>query len=274
MRSLRDEMAKAVVTWQHLTEAPVETADLAEEFHEASKFFAATIGRQVHGQRLAQDPGLSEGVAHQARVREHLPAIALPPVEAADVPSGLLRPPSCRKFSSRPIDLKDLSRLLWLSYGRYPSTPAAARRRPVASGGGLYPLELYVIADIGTGRRGLYHYDVPRHGLSVLRDEVDPSVLARLGVESEQVVQAPVVILVTGLFQRSRFKYGLRGYRFSLMEAGALIQQIQLAAPAYGWGSVPIAGMYDDVVEELCGIDGVDEAFINAVLLGHPAGAA
>lgn len=269
-RKRSQDLANIVRTWQHLAEAAPGEADLAEEFHEASKFVAASFGRQVRGQRLARDPVLTANAAEGARRLEHLPAVALAPVETSAVAREIVREPSCRAFANDGVALAELGNLLWYSYGMHgTAAPGEKRRRPIASAGGLYPLEVYVIADLGIGHKGLYHYDVPRHALSQVRDEIATADLEGLGYQQDLLTSAPIIILINGLFYRTRFKYGLRGYRFSLIEAGALIHQIQLTAQALGLTSLPMAGLYDAAVEELCFIDGVDEAFINAILVGH-----
>ncbi len=75
-------------------------------------------------------------------------------------------------------------------------------------------------------------------------------------------------IVVTGVFWRSRFKYGLRGYRFVLLEAGHVGQNVVLAAAALGLPALPLGGFYDRPVESLVGVDGLDEAVVYVVLLG------
>jgi SagB-type dehydrogenase family enzyme len=73
------------------------------------------------------------------------------------------------------------------------------------------------------------------------------------------------------MFWRSRFKYGLRGYRFTLLEAGHLVQNVLLSCTALGLAAVPIGGFYDRPVDELLGVDGVNESVVYAVSLGRPS---
>lgn len=262
--------------WDFLSEDELAGWDLAEEFHEASKFYRSTIGRMIRWDALQTDARLQQSAARGARELPHLPLTHLPEVDHSaehDAMRQLIRRPSCQQFRRQRLSDSVLGSVLWLSYGTYPgeSLPNGGRRRPVASGGGLYPLEIYIIADVqDRGQKGLYHYNVHRHGLEELRASVSTSDLQRLGRQGELLVEAPAVVLITSLFWRSRFKYGLRGYRFAVLEAGALIQQLSLVAQSLGLGVLPFAGLYDDVVEELCEINGVDESFLNAVILGYP----
>ncbi|MDT0266508.1 SagB/ThcOx family dehydrogenase [Streptomyces sp. DSM 44915] len=262
--------------WEFLTDDEPPEGDLAEDYHEASKFYRGTMGRAVTRQRLESDEVLRRSSAIGARELPHLPRLPLAPVDPEheqQAAPALIRRPSCRDFAPQPLPVEQLGRALWLSYGAYqdriPDSPA--HRRPVASGGGLYPLELYLVADVtGSGRKGLYHYYVHDHVLEEVRAEVTTEELRELGAQPDLVAAAPAIVLINGLFWRNRFKYRLRGYRFALLEAGAVIQQLTLVAQSFGWGVVPFAGLYDDVVERLCEIDGVDESFLNAVFLGLP----
>lgn len=264
-----------VQSWHRLRDESMFASDLAEEFHEASKFYELTVARQVHTERVFRDDELVASAATTAREKRHLPRRALPTETTAAQPEALVRPPSASSFRTTPVSVELLGRLLWLCYGEYEDClpmglgTHRAHRRPVASGGALYPLELYVLADLeSVGTSTVYHYNPRRHGLEQVRSGLGPADLGRLA-NDPLVHQSPIVVLIAGLFHRSRFKYGSRGYRFTLIEAGAVVQQMQLAAKYLGLGSRPHAGVFDDAVEDLCDIDGVDESLINAVLIGY-----
>lgn len=260
---------RAVATWSRLSAEPIEGSDLAEEYHEASKFYRPTIRRQVRIDRLLADADLATSAGMGARDLPHLPRLPLPAADPRRLPVPLARRPSHRAFDPGPLPVEVIGDLLAFSYGEQVGSGEVARR-PVASAGGLYPLELYLLAEVtDEGRKGVYHYDVAGHRLEEVRSGVSAELLDRLAADVA-VTEVPLVIVVTALFARSRFKYGLRGYRFCLIEAGALIQQVQLVAQAMNLVSVPYAGFFDDAVEELCEIDGVDESFVNAILIGGP----
>jgi SagB-type dehydrogenase family enzyme len=76
---------------------------------------------------------------------------------------------------------------------------------------------------------------------------------------------------MTAMFWRSRFKYGARAYRFALMEAGHVGQNLLLAAAALGLGAVPLGGFYDREVDAFLGVDGIYEASLYLVPVGYPA---
>ena len=69
-------------------------------------------------------------------------------------------------------------------------------------------------------------------------------------------------------FHRCRVKYGERGYRFCLLEAGHIAQNLLLAASAEGLAALPIGGFIDDELNEMAGLDGVEAAVLYLVLVG------
>ncbi len=76
-------------------------------------------------------------------------------------------------------------------------------------------------------------------------------------------------VAVTAVFWRSRFKYGQRGYRFALLEAGHAVQNLLLVATGLGLTALPLGGYYDGAVDHLLGVDGVDESTVYLVAIGR-----
>jgi SagB-type dehydrogenase family enzyme len=74
---------------------------------------------------------------------------------------------------------------------------------------------------------------------------------------------------VAAVFGRTRFKYGLRGYRFALLEAGHVAQNVVLTATALGLAAVPLGGFYDRPTDEFLGLDGVNESTLYTIALGR-----
>ena len=63
----------------------------------------------------------------------------------------------------------------------------------------------------------------------------------------------------------------MRGYRFALLEAGHVVQNLLLTATALGLGAVPLGGYYDRLTDEFLGLDGVNESTLYTVAVGRPA---
>ena len=181
------------------------------------------------------------------------------------------RPAAPAVVRARPLALDKLATLLHAAYG-----VTAGRRNPpgaaaVPSGGALYPLELYVVSRRVEGLDlALYHYDPLRHGLEHLRP-LRASTGTELSPYAEPLAESAAVVAMTAMFWRSRFKYGARAYRFALMEAGHVAQNLLLAAAALGLDAVPLGGFYDREVDAFLGVDGIYEASLYLVPLGYAA---
>jgi SagB-type dehydrogenase family enzyme len=142
-------------------------------------------------------------------------------------------------------------------------------RRHVPSAGALYPLELYVLAArVRELPDGVHHFDPYANRLERLRSL--PPELGSCLVDSSLADRAAALVVVTGVFWRTRVKYGPRGYRFVLLEAGHAVQNALLVASALGIAALPVGGYYDARVESLLGIDGVDESALYVLALGRP----
>jgi SagB-type dehydrogenase family enzyme len=243
--------------------------DPAETFHEASRLAPATIGAQLAGSaRLGSDPLLLATARRASRRHTHRPAVVLgrqrlPRVRLA---AALGRRRSSISGSGS-LRLRDVSTLLAAGYGSY-ATPLG-RRRPVPSAGALYPLELYLVAlDVDGLAAGVHHYDPYRHLLEHL-DARDVSVdMAAAVYEPAPACRAAAALVTTGVFPRAQFKYGQRGYRFVLLEAGHVAQNVLLAAAALRLQALPYGGFYDRRIDELVGADGVDECSVHMIFLG------
>jgi SagB-type dehydrogenase family enzyme len=207
--------------------------------------------------------------------RPRYPLEAAPWPEIAAPLGGLLeRRRSRRKLAARPLDRREIATLLVRAAGVNGELATESGNRPLRaypSGGGLYPLEIYllVLADGGLPP-GLYHYDVYGPALSLLA-EGSYRDRALVGfMEDPMLRQAPAVLLVTALFLRSRFKYGERSYRFVMLEAGHLMQNLILTGQALGLSVVPIGGFLDRYFERMLDLDGFEESVIYSAILGRP----
>jgi SagB-type dehydrogenase family enzyme len=246
--------------------------DPAEVFHEASKVHPSTAGRDPRGVVLLEtNEQMRRSIGRSVRRWSQVPAVPLPEPAFPSLALGdaLRARASGREFADTPLALQELASLVWAGYG-VSRTGAELALRTVPSGGALYPLELYVLALRVDGLEpGVYHYDPLSHVLESLSGEVAAATIEALTAYPELVAPAGAAIFVTALFWRTRFKYGLRGYRFALLEAGHAGQNVLLAAAALDAAAVPVGGVFDRRVEELLEVDGVDESLVYAISVGR-----
>jgi SagB-type dehydrogenase family enzyme len=195
---------------------------------------------------------------------KELPTKSLPIVEV------LKKRRSVRSFSPKPLSMADLSFLLWASTG-------VQRReqgydfRTVPSAGALYPIETYLVSNNVEGlEKALYHYNIEAHALEVLKLEDVAENLAYAALNQKMLTKAPVVLVWTAIFERSKWKYAQRAYRYVYLDAGHIAQNLALSATSIGLGSCQIGAFFDDEINQILGIDGTDESVIYLSVVGHP----
>lgn len=252
--------------------------DPAELYHEASKLSPATAARALAGvARLAASPGLRRAVACASARHLELPRVRLPAPAPLPTPldEAIARRRSARSFSGEPVAAAMLASLLEAAYG---VTGALADPqgwvqplRAAPSGGALYPLDVYVAAERIDGvPSALYRFDPLEPALERLGDAVG---VAEATASPDLAAGAAAIVALAASFWRSRFKYGLRGYRFTLLEAGHVAQNLLLAAASLELAAVPLGGFLDDRLDEALGLDGVDRSSLYVVCVGAPGGA-
>jgi SagB-type dehydrogenase family enzyme len=239
--------------------------DPAEAFHESSRLYPDVApGRLAALIELTRNSELQQTVARSSRTHPQRDGIDLPNARLGRVrlADALAQRRSLAPTEPTTLPLDRLGTVVAAAYR------AVDGRRPVPSGGALYPLDLYAVAlRVDSVDAATYHYDPFRHRLERLGSVAAADVGAAL-VDPALAENATVLLVVTAMFWRSRFKYGLRGYRFTLLEAGHLIQNALLAAAALRVPALPLGGFYDRRVDDLVGADGLDEATVYALLLG------
>lgn len=246
-----------------------------ELYHENSKISRAEphvyFGRHPDDRTIVtMMRGLREVKPYTDREKIALPA-RLPPSNVS-LDEALLGRESARGFGSVPVQLAELAAVLQYAQSITRDNVDTDFPRPfrvTPSGGALYPLELYVWARRVDGLpAGLYHYDARDHNLDVL-GAVD---LEHAFVQQDLVKAAAAAILVSAIFFRSVFKYGERGYRFVLLEAGHVVQNALLAARGHDLAAVPVGGYVDREVDRAMGLDGLHESVVYCMLLGPREG--
>jgi SagB-type dehydrogenase family enzyme len=166
---------------------------------------------------------------------------------------------SRRDFSGRPLDLERVGRLLNSSFGVVADrevfgveTSAVTGYRASPSAGGLYPLELYVTTrDVDGLDDGVYHYDAWSHQLELRQRGSIHERFAEICFGQGFLAAANLLITIAAIVERTRHKYGPRGYRYVCFEAGHVVQNVCLVAAASDLGAVALGGFYDREMNEL-----------------------
>ncbi|MGA7624695.1 MAG: SagB family peptide dehydrogenase [Candidatus Acidiferrales bacterium] len=188
----------------------------------------------------------------------------------------LLRRRTWRRFSRRPLEVKQLSTLLGLSFGVQWWVDlrgigrVALKTSP--SGGARHPIEAYVLALQVRGLpRGLYHYNAGAHRLEMLRRGAQRAQVTSYLNGQSWFSAAAAVVLMTGVFARTQWKYpSSRAYRVVLADAGHLCQTFCLVATWLGLAPFSTMAMADTRIERALEIDGITESVLYASGVGLP----
>lgn len=165
-------------------------------------------------------------------------------------------------YPPKAVNPQLLATLLQQSYGLTARTRHPGQEfyyRSVASAGALYPTELYLAASSVSGlEAGLYHYEIAHNRLIPLRGN-NPAHWVSQATNVAPEKRLAATFLITGILFRSAWKYRARAYRYILLDAGHLMENLVLASKSL---SLPFSFGFnfdDRLLEKIIGIDGRKE---------------
>ncbi len=180
----------------------------------------------------------------------------------------LARRRSERDYTTDPLSIEELSRLMWAAQG-VTARAGIHLLRTAPSAGALYPFETYLYIDrVEKVTQGLYHFNVADFSLEYLQDGSFNQELTTACLGQPVVRRAAVVFIWTAMMLRCMVKYRDRAMRYIPMDLGHVCQNVQLASTAMGLGSCPIGAFYDDDINELIEVDGEEETVLYLITVG------
>ena len=200
--------------------------------------------------------------------------IELPAFEAVQpisLDKTLRQRKSVRDYQDRSISKGQLAYLLWASTG-IQRVEDGYEFRTAPSAGALYPIETYVLVNkVEALEPGVYHYAIRLHQLELLKQHDLRRQIASAALGQTMCATAAAVFIWTVIFERCKWKYGQRAYRYIYLDAGHIAENLALAAVSLNLGSCEIGALYDDHVNAIIGIDGIEESTICMAAIGAPA---
>ncbi len=241
-------------------------SSLAAQYHDATKYAPETIGNH---------PGIDWAAQPEPfKTYDTATPVELAPLLPFD-PNPFTGAPCRDETLANSLDLRGLSHWLFATYGItgvIPQQPRPTYLRASPSAGGLYPAEIYVVVrDLDGCEPGLYGYDPRAHRLAPLWSDVGAATqLAAAAYGNAAVAAAPVAVIVTGVFERSRWRYGERAYRRILLDSGHLLGNAGLVAPAFNLRVHITAAFCDAQVNTLLRVDDQQEGALAIIALNRP----
>lgn len=243
------------------------TANIGKEFMRLTRY--AEMEPSQESQGVVPQPPLELPFDPAARLVE-LPSPGDVVAPALDLRQAIEQRRSLRKYAPQPLELAELSFLLWCTQGVKKVTPRPATFRTVPSAGARHALETYLLVNrVNAVEPGLYRYAALEHAL--LPVDLSPDIAARVTRACQDQImlaQSAVSFIWVAVLERMYWRYGERGYRYLHLDAGHVCQNLYLAAEAIGCGAVAIAAYEDDALNQALGLDGENLFALYAASLG------
>lgn len=175
-----------------------------------------------------------------------------------------------RKYTKEKLTLEELAYLLWGTQGIKEITPSSLTKRTVPSAGSRHPFETYLLVNMVDGLEpGLYRYLPASHQLAKLNAEVDiRDRLTAACLKQSHVYNSAVTFFWAAQTMRTIWRYSERGYRYILLDAGHVCQNLYLMAETIGCGVCGIAAYDDDLVNTALELDGIENFTAYIATLG------
>jgi SagB-type dehydrogenase family enzyme len=151
-----------------------------------------------------------------------------------------------RAFTSQILDLNQLSQLLWAAHG---ITENRGFKRAAPSAGALYPMDNYVVVgqnSVAQIEAGVYHYEPEGHHMTLVVKSDLREAVARASLTQMWMAKAPLNFIITAEYKRVSVKYGERGVRYAMIEAGHMGQNLFLQAEALGLKAGIVGAFHDE----------------------------
>jgi SagB-type dehydrogenase family enzyme len=159
--------------------------------------------------------------------------------------------------------LAEISRLLFFTYGVTAVLETPLGRRPLRaapSAGALYPAEVYVATRGVDGLPdGVHDYQVRDHSLVTLWDGDFWAEFTRFAYGHEAIEKSRLLVIFSGVFERSAWRYEERAYRRILLDTGHALGNLECYAPVEKLLVYPISGFCDEALNSLLFFDAEEE---------------
>lgn len=173
---------------------------------------------------------------------------------------------SVRVFSGKRLSSKQLGLIMSSFYAH-----RGLEHRGYPSAGATYTTEIFIVPfNIADTVQHILYYDAEQHGI------VDTNIDAPSWAEAKPTLNVEVegepgaLLLFVGMSGRATAKYGERGGRFMLLEAGAAIQQLALQiADDSKLKGLALGGVLDETWRETLRLKTTDAKLLLGYLVGR-----
>ncbi|MCJ7623420.1 MAG: SagB/ThcOx family dehydrogenase [Anaerolineaceae bacterium] len=177
---------------------------------------------------------------------------------------------SWRKYADDPLNIEELSFLLWATQGVQEMIRSGKfSRRTVPSGGCRHPFETYLLINRVTGLEpGIYRYLPLDHKLLYLYNEDGLIEKVNDSFMGQYIKGCAVAFMWTTIPYRTEWRYTFLSPKIIAQDSGHLCQNLYLACAAIGAGTCAIGAYDQDKMDAVLRVDGVDEFAVYGAPVG------
>ncbi|MEI8131640.1 MAG: SagB/ThcOx family dehydrogenase [Leptolinea sp.] len=240
--------------------------NIGKEFFEKTKY--------AHLSEPAQKKGFPQPALEQPIPGDIIP-IKLPDpasikIPAMDVRQAMEQRATLRRYSQIELSLEELSYLLWITQGVKSITDRPATARTVPSAGSRHAFETTILINrVGKLNPGLYRYSALKHLIYAVDLEVGINEkLTTACTNQSHIRTSAATFFWSAEMNRMTWRYSERSYRYVLLDAGHVCQNLYLAAESIQCGVCAIAAYDDDLLNTALGVDGDSVITVYAATIG------
>ena len=237
----------------------------AEYYHDLTKYTPDGITQNQHRLDFSQQPVPFKEYPN----KKQIDLSCLLPLDGNPFSDAGIKNPA--EFTPNEKLLYELSRLLYFSNGitaavQHPDRPFYMRASP--SAGGLYPTEIYLLTKgYEPLEDGIYNYQSLSHSLTLLHKKDFSKQIADATFNNAAIGESKIILILTGVFYRSSWRYQDRAYRRICLDTGHVLGNIDLVSYPANFKAVLIGGFHDGKINEILSLDEEEEQTLAVVAL-------
>jgi SagB-type dehydrogenase family enzyme len=191
-------------------------------------------------------------------------------VPATDLRTAIDNRATLRHYSKDGITLQELSFLLWCTQGIKRITEKQITFRTVPSAGSRHAFETYLLLNnVQEVTPGLYRFAALENRLVEMNISGSISEeVTHACFDQSHILNSAATFIWTAVVDRMFWRYVERGYRYLLLDAGHVCQNLYLAAEAIQCGVCAIAAFEDEKLNKAIKVDGEKVFAVYAASLG------
>ncbi|MCO7151328.1 SagB family peptide dehydrogenase [Vagococcus lutrae] len=179
---------------------------------------------------------------------------------------------SVRVFSHHVMDILELSNILSFSFGISKKVTNIGDIKTVhrfyPSGGGLYPIEIYIyVNSVQNLEKGFYLYQPYSHSIRKINSVTKDIDKCFVG-DNLDLKNINFSIFYKYSLNRTYLKYGELSLLTTLIEVGTMTQNLELVSASFYYSTCSIAGFEKKYIENILNLDSINDHIIFAAICG------